>query len=205
MLFSNDYQTIQGSSQGEYREKGSLFIGYAFRVENESDIKNLVESIKKEHPKANHHCYAFILGPGQQAYRFSDDREPSGTAGRPILAAIKSADLTNILIVVVRYFGGTLLGVQGLVRSYRAAAESALNSAKTIRILITEKFKITFPYSRTGEIELLLNKVQASVFQRNMAENCAWELEVPREFADSFYKTVKDSHPLSIDCSIERI
>lgn len=205
MLFNNDYQTIQGLSKGEYREKGSLFIGYAFNVENEKVLKTLIETVKKEHPKANHHCYAFVLGPGQQAFRFSDDREPSGTAGRPILAAIKSADLTNILIVVVRYFGGTLLGVQGLVRSYRSAAESALKSAKTIRILITDKFKITFPYSSTGEIEMLLVKVQAKVVSRNMTANCEWELEVPREFSDSFYKTVKESHPLSNDCTIQRI
>lgn len=205
MLFNNDYQTIQGSSKGEYREKGSLFIGYAFNVENEKDLKNLIESVKKEHPKANHHCYAFILGPGQQAFRFSDDREPSGTAGRPILAAIKSADLTNILIVVVRYFGGTLLGVQGLVRSYRAAAESALKSATTIRILITDRFKITFPYSRTGEIEMLLVRVQAKVISRCMTANCDWELEVPREFSEGFYKTVKESHPFSSDCFIQRI
>ena len=205
MLFNNDYQTIQGHSQGEYREKGSLFIGYAFNVENETDLKNLIESIKKEHPKANHHCYAFILGPGKQAFRFSDDREPSGTAGRPILAAIKSADLTNILVVVVRYFGGTLLGVQGLVRSYRAAAESALKSAKTIRILITDRFKITFPYSRIGEIEMVLTKVQAKVLSRNMTEKCDWELDVPREFSENFHKTIKDSHPFSEDCSIQRI
>ena len=205
MLFNNDYQTIQGPSKGEYREKGSLFIGYAFNVENDKDLKNLIESVKKEHPKANHHCYAFILGPGQQAFRFSDDREPSGTAGRPILAAIKSADLTNILIVVVRYFGGTLLGVQGLVRSYRAAAESALKSATTIRILITDRFKITFPYSRTGEIEMLLVRVQAKVISRFMTTNCEWELEVPREFSDSFYKTVKESHPFTTDCFIQRI
>ncbi|MFM7054893.1 MAG: IMPACT family protein [Bacteroidota bacterium] len=205
MLFNNDYQTIQGPSIGEYREKGSLFIGYAFNVENEEALKNLIESVKKEHPKANHHCYAFVLGPGQQAFRFSDDREPSGTAGRPILAAIKSADLTNILIVVVRYFGGTLLGVQGLVRSYRAAAESALDSAKTIRIVITDKFKIIFPYSRTGDIEILLAKVQAKVVTRIMAENCDWELEVPREFSEDFFKTVKGSHPFSSDCSIQRI
>ena len=205
MLFNNDYQTIQGPSKGEYREKGSLFIGYAFNVENDKDLKNLIESVKKEHPKANHHCYAFILGPGQQAFRFSDDREPSGTAGRPILAAIKSADLTNILIVVVRYFGGTLLGVQGLVRSYRAAAESALKSATTIRILITDRFKITFPYSRTGEIEMLLVRVQAKVKSRFMTTNCEWELEVPREFSDSFYKTVKESHPFTTDCFIQRI
>ena len=205
MLFNNDYQTIQGPSKGEYREKGSQFIGYAFNVENEKDLKNLIESVKKEHPKANHHCYAFILGPGQQAFRFSDDREPSGTAGRPILAAIKSADLTNILIVVVRYFGGTLLGVQGLVRSYRAAAESALKSATTIRILITDRFKITFPYSRTGEIEMLLVRVQAKVKSRFMTTNCEWELEVPREFSDSFYKTVKESHPFTTDCFIQRI
>lgn len=205
MLFSNDYQTIQGPSQGEYREKGSVFIGYAFHVDNEPGLKILIESIKKEHPKANHHCYAFILGPGQQAFRFSDDREPSGTAGRPILAAIKSADLTNILVVVVRYFGGTLLGVQGLVRSYRAAAESALKSAKIIRVVITDKFKITFPYSRTGDIDLLINKVDANVTDRKMAENCEWELAVSREFSEFFYKTLKDAHPFSSDCFIERI
>lgn len=205
MLFSNDYRTIQGPSQGEYREKGSVFIGYAFNVGNDTDIKNQIECIKKEHPKANHHCYAFVLGPGQQASRFSDDREPSGTAGRPIMGAIRSADLTNILIVVVRYFGGTLLGVPGLIRSYKAAAEAAIVAAKVIQVPITEKFTVIFPYAMTGEVDLLLSKSKATVSGRKLNESCEWEVEVPKEFSDNFYKTIKENHPFNKECEICRI
>lgn len=205
MLFANDYQSITEPSTGEYKEKGSLFQAFAFPVTTESEVKHIIAQIKDAHPKANHHCYAFVLGPGHQAHRFSDDQEPSGTAGRPIYHAINSADLTNILIVVVRYFGGTLLGVQGLIRSYRTAAEEAIRSAKIVTIPITEAFSIAFPYARTGDIENLLNKSKAYVRHRLMEEQCTWVVDVPKEFAQQVFDVISQSHPLNTDCTITRI
>lgn len=204
MLFLNDYRTIESVANGEYRDKGSLFLGWAIPVKNELEIKKQIDTIRKDHPKANHHCFAFALGPGHQAYRFSDDREPSGTAGRPIMGVLRSADLTDVLVVVVRYFGGTLLGVQGLINAYRTAAELALANATIITVLITEQYRISHPYSRTGEIEYLLKKSGCRVLERIQTEICQILVEVPRENSLQFYETLKNGHPFSLDCIIDR-
>jgi uncharacterized YigZ family protein len=205
MLFTDEFRSIQKTSFGEYKEKGSLFKAYAVPVSTELQVKASLAQIKEEHPKANHHCYAFVLGPGQQSYRFNDDHEPSGTAGRPIYNAIKSADLTNILIVVVRYFGGTLLGVQGLIRSYRSAAENAIDKAEIITTPITELFSIAFPYERTGDIENLLVKSKAAVLDRKMEQQCTWTVEIPKAFAQDVFNQIANKFPLKIDCIISRI
>ncbi|MBL7932384.1 MAG: YigZ family protein, partial [Bacteroidia bacterium] len=140
MLFSDSYLTIDQTYEAVVREKGSRFLAYAFPVLSEAEIKAKLNSLRKEHPTANHHCYAWRLGADKLAFRTNDDGEPSNTAGKPIFSQIQSRDLTNILIVVVRYFGGTLLGVSGLISAYKAAASEVLQQAK-----IEEKF-IMFEY-----------------------------------------------------------
>lgn len=119
MLFSDTYLTIEKKAEALYKDKGSKFLTFAFHVENDQQIKDALTQLKKEHPSANHHCYAYRLGADKLNFRANDDGEPSNTAGKPILGQIQSNDLTNILIVVVRYFGGTLLGVGGLISAYR--------------------------------------------------------------------------------------
>ena len=130
------YKTIEKPSEGLFKDKGSKFISFAFPVDNEEEIKEIVQSIKKEHHSARHHCYAWRLGADQLLFRANDDGEPSSTAGKPILGQIQSFDLTNILIVVVRYFGGTLLGVSGLINAYRNAALDAINQAEIVEKLV---------------------------------------------------------------------
>ncbi len=125
---------------GEYKDKGSKFIGFAFPITNEEDAKNLIKQLKKDHPQANHHCWALILGADKSFQKSSDDREPNNTAGKPILRAILQKNISQVLVVVVRYFGGKLLGVPGLINAYQSAAVSALGGVNTIEKYVIEKY-----------------------------------------------------------------
>src|SRR6478736_3309084 len=136
MLFSDSYLTISQTADELYKDKGSKFLAFAFPVKSESEIKKKLTSLKKEHPSASHHCYAWRLGADKAAFRANDDGEPSNTAGKPILMQIQAKDLTNVLIVVVRYFGGTLLGVGGLINAYKQAALNVLNKTTIIEQFI---------------------------------------------------------------------
>lgn len=152
MADTDEYKTIRKASDGLYREKGSRFVSVALPVQNESEIKSHVEAIRKEHHEARHHCFAWVLGPEGTSWRANDDGEPSGTAGRPILGQIRSFGLTNILIVVSRYFGGTLLGVSGLINAYRTAANSALGHSEIIEHVIRDHYEISFPYQAMNDV-----------------------------------------------------
>ncbi|MCX6332952.1 MAG: YigZ family protein [Bacteroidia bacterium] len=152
------YRTIKTASNGLYKEKGSRFVSAALPVSEESEIKPIIEEIRKEHHEARHHCYAYLLGAKQEIWRANDDGEPSGTAGRPILGQIKSAGLTNVLIVVSRYFGGTLLGVSGLINAYRTAAESSLSNAEQIDHTIHEYYVINYPYAAMNDVMKIIKE-----------------------------------------------
>lgn len=144
------YKTIAKRSEALYKEKGSKFIGIAFPASNEDDFKTALESIKNEYHDARHHCYAFKLGMDENNYRYNDDGEPSNSAGAPIYGQIQSFNLTNIGIVVVRYFGGTKLGVGGLISAYRQAAKEALESAQLVSKTISDYYRLTFDYAIMG-------------------------------------------------------
>jgi len=155
---SDTYKTIIGTSSGIYKEKGSRFVSVAIPVTDQDQIKLVIEKIRKEHHDAKHHCYAYILGHERLIWRVNDDGEPSGTAGRPILGQINSLGLTNIIIVVSRYFGGTLLGVSGLINAYRSAAASALANAKITEKTVNEYYEITFPFSSLNDVMKVLKE-----------------------------------------------
>jgi uncharacterized YigZ family protein len=146
------YRTIEKPSEGLFKDKGSRFIAYAFHVHSEEEIKEIVLSIKKEHHSARHHCYAWRLGAKNPVFRVNDDGEPSSTAGKPILGQIQSFELTNILIVVVRYFGGTLQGVSGLINAYRNAAQDAINNAQIVERIIEKTYLIEFDYAVMNDV-----------------------------------------------------
>lgn len=146
------FKTISTPSEGLFKDKGSKFIAYAYPVTSEDQIKEIVQSIKKEHYSARHHCYAWRLGHEKLLFRANDDGEPSSTAGKPILGQIQSFDLTNILIVVVRYFGGTLLGVSGLINAYRNAAFDAINQAEIVEKLVEKDLLIEFDYGVMNDV-----------------------------------------------------
>ena len=155
---SDTYKTITGTSAGIYKEKGSRFVSIAIPVSDQEQIKPIIDKIKKEHHDAKHHCYAYMLGHERLIWRVNDDGEPSGTAGRPILGQINSHELTNLIIVVSRYFGGTLLGVSGLINAYRTAAASALEKASLTEKTVNDSYEITFPFSSLKDVMKVLKE-----------------------------------------------
>jgi uncharacterized YigZ family protein len=155
---SDSYITIKSASSGIYKEKGSRFIAFACPVSDQDDIKPIIEKIRKEHHEAKHHCYAYMLGQERIIWRVNDDGEPSGTAGRPILGQINSFGLTNILIVVSRHFGGTLLGVSGLINAYRSAAAAAITNGEIIECTLKEFYEITYPYIAMNDVMKILKE-----------------------------------------------
>jgi uncharacterized YigZ family protein len=155
---SDSYTTIKSSSQAVYKEKGSRFIANANPVSVQSETKTIIDKIHKEHHEARHHCYAYMIGHKRSVWRVNDDGEPSGTAGKPILGQINSFGLTNILIVVTRYFGGTLLGVSGLGNAYRSAACLAIKNAEIIEHIMHDYYKITYPYTSMNDVMKILKE-----------------------------------------------
>jgi len=155
---TDTFKTIRSGSAGSYREKGSRFIAAAMPVRNETDIRSITEGIRKVHHEARHHCYAWVLGIRGDRWRANDDGEPSGTAGRPILGQIRSHNLTNTLVVVSRYFGGTLLGVGGLINAYKTAANDALSNAEIIDQLVCDSLEISFPYSSINNVMKIIKE-----------------------------------------------
>lgn len=180
MLFSDSYLTIEKPVEGIFRDRGSKFIGFAYPVTKESEIKDIILKLKKEHTGANHHCYAYRLGADKQNYRANDDGEPAGTAGKPILGQIQSKDLTNILIVVVRYFGGTLLGVPGLINANKNGAIEALNNASIIETHIMYFYKVSFSFERMNDIMRILKENSCKIVKQDFAEDCSIEFSVKK-------------------------
>jgi uncharacterized YigZ family protein len=155
---SDSYKTIKKISQGIFKDKGSKFIAYAYPVSDKDTVKTIIENLKKEFHDARHHCFAYMIGHERTVWRVNDDGEPSGTAGKPILGQINSHGLTNILIVVVRYFGGTLLGVPGLINAYRTAADDAIGNSEIIECTVKDYFNITFPYGVLNDVMRILKE-----------------------------------------------
>lgn len=152
MKTNDHYTSITSTTTGEYKEKGSKFLAYAYPMQNEDELTAFINELKKEHPKARHHCFAYRLGADNNIFRTNDDGEPSGTAGKPILGAIDSNGLSDVCIVVVRYFGGTKLGASGLIQAYKTASLDALSKAEKKDVFITQSCKLTFKYSHMGVI-----------------------------------------------------
>lgn len=195
MLFDDSYFTLKSNATGEYRDRGSRFIGLAFPVTNEEDVKHILQQVKKDHPQANHHCYAFRISPDPTVFRASDDREPSGSAGKPILGAITSKGLTDVLVIVVRYFGGTLLGVPGLINAYRSAAAHCLEQASTIEKFIEEKFILEFPYDLSNEVHQLLRKHKADIHHQDYSSPCQIHFSLRKSAVVGFENAFK-THPV---------
>lgn len=178
------YKTIAVPSKGLFKDKGSKFIAFAYPVSNENEVKKYVESLKKEYFDARHHCYAYAIGLNRQQYRTFDDGEPSGTAGKPIYNQILSANLTNILVVVVRYFGGTLLGTSGLINAYKSATSDAIHNAKTIEKTDNEMLKLSFDYLLLNDILHILRVDGISIKKQDFDNICKMEIEVRKSMID---------------------
>ncbi|HPS73564.1 MAG TPA: YigZ family protein [Bacteroidales bacterium] len=172
MEISDTYLSISGESRSTFRDKASRFIGLAMPVESEEEAKLKLEAIRKEYYDANHHCYAYRIGSTGDVYRVNDDGEPSGTAGRPIHGQILSKGLSDILVVVIRYFGGTKLGVPGLIHAYKTTSAEALSQARIIQKTITEKMVILFEYPRMNEVMRILKDDGVSILSQQFDESC---------------------------------
>lgn len=185
MLASDTYLTLKQECEGLYKDKGSRFIAYAFPVSNEELIKNIISQIKKEHHSARHHCYAYRLGADMKTFRANDDGEPSNSAGKPILGQIQSHTLTNVLIVVVRYFGGTLLGVGGLINAYREAAADALANACIIEQMVEVDIETRFEYPYMDQVMRIAKDFGLKIIQQTYDSDCCITLRVRKTLAPS--------------------
>lgn len=183
-MFDDSYKTIAKPAEGNYSEKRSKFLAYAFPVQSEEEIKQRLAEIQKKHWDARHHCYAYILGPHKDAYRLNDNGEPSGTAGRPIYGQLLSKDLTNTLVIVVRYFGGIKLGVSGLQNAYKVAAREALDAATIVERTIQETYRVTFEYVKMNDIMQILKDPEVQVLDRQSFMQCIYTISVRRREAD---------------------
>jgi uncharacterized YigZ family protein len=174
------YTTVAKSGMAEFKERGSKFIGYVYPVASAEEFKDRLNDVKKEHPRATHHCFAYRLGLDGNTYRVSDDGEPSGTAGRPILGQIDSKGLINTLVIVVRYFGGTLLGVPGLINAYKTAATLALQTTQLVQKPVEKEFLVQFDYTQVNEIMTLVKQYNCRVVKQEMQLFCNMIVAIPR-------------------------
>ncbi|NML23166.1 YigZ family protein [Pseudoflavitalea sp. G-6-1-2] len=184
MIEQDFYSTIEKSGIAEFKDRGSKFIGYAFPISSVDDFKKRLEEVKKEHPKATHHCFAYRLGTDKNVYRVSDDGEPSGTAGKPILGQIDSKMLTDTLIVVVRYYGGTLLGVPGLINAYKSTASMVLQVTPAIQKAIEANYTLTFDYTMMNDVMMIVKQTNCTVIEQEAMLFCRIVIGIPKARLD---------------------
>ncbi len=190
-MFDDTYKTLADHSKGLYTEKGSRFIALAFPVENEDQVKQYLADIRKSYYDARHHSYAYILGAEKNAYRVYDDGEPSGSAGRPIYGQLLSYDLTNVLVVVVRYFGGIKLGIPGLINAYRTAAKDAIDANIIIEKTIDETYRLLFDFSEMNAVMKVLKNDSIKISDQTYLDKYMITFTVRRSEADKFLSSLR--------------
>ncbi|MDR0660777.1 MAG: YigZ family protein [Prevotellaceae bacterium] len=193
------YKTISELSEGIYKEKGSKFIAYAYPICTDEEVKEHVQKLKKEYFDARHHCYAYRIGGKGELYRANDDGEPSGTAGKPILGQLLSNELTNILVVVIRYFGGIKLGTSGLIYAYKTATADAIANAEIIERTIDEQLRITFGYEVMNDIMRIIKEEQPSILSQQLDIACQMELSVRKSKADKLKERLQKVEGLDFE------
>jgi uncharacterized YigZ family protein len=193
------YYTIEVAGMAEVKERGSKFIAYAYPLKMKEVFKERLNETKKDHPKATHHCFAYRLGLDGNNFRVSDDGEPSGTAGRPILGQIDSRKLTDVLVVVVRYFGGTLLGVPGLISAYKSAAALVLQTVPVVPKNVEEEFGIEFDYTMMSEVMSILRQNNCRITRQDLQLFCSLQAAVPRRIAREFFDKIGNLKNVTIN------
>lgn len=197
-MFEDVYHTIASRSEGLYKAKGSKFIAIAFPVKTEAEVKDKLQEVRKAYHDARHHCYAFRLGFDKSSYRYNDDGEPSGTAGRPIFGQIQSKDLTNILIIVVRYFGGTKLGISGLISAYKTAAYEAIKQAKILSLTVNDVYEVSFEYPLMNELMRIVKDEQLIVIEQDFQISCKLIFKVRKKESNRLYDKFRKLHGIKI-------
>lgn len=178
-MMVEQFKTLAAVAQAEFKDKGSRFIAFAYPVQTETEIKQLVQLMREQHHKARHWCYAWRLGVDGNRFRANDDGEPAGSAGRPILGQIDSVEVTNVLVIVVRYFGGTLLGVPGLIHAYKMATAMALQEAEIIQQNVCRILQLSCEYAYLNEALCWCKQQQAQILTQDLQQNCRLEVSIP--------------------------
>jgi len=194
----NHYFTIEKPSVAEFKDRGSKFLAYAFPISTADDFKKRLKELKEEHPKAAHHCFAYRLGMDKNNFRSSDDGEPSGSAGKPILGQIDSRDLTNIAVVIIRYFGGTLLGVPGLINAYKTSASLALQLTAIVQKPVLIRYDLHFDYTLINDVMMVVKRFGCVVLQNEMQLFCRMVIGIPKENLDLCLDKLDDLHGLEV-------
>ena len=198
MLFSNTYNQITNNSKGIYKSKGSKFIAYAIIVKSEEQVVDEINKIKKLDKNANHYCYAYIIKTDKSIEKVNDDGEPKNSAGKPILGQIKSKELTNCLIVVVRYFGGIKLGISGLIKAYKNAALEAIQNNKIECIDITEMYSLKFSYEKLNSVMKILKNYNANIINHKNDITSEIECSITLKNSKNFYDKISKNHKIDI-------
>jgi len=200
MLTEDTYKTISKPSIGElFKDKNSKFIGYAFHVENEDQIKTHIEEVKKEHYSARHWCYAYQLGTETTTFRANDDGEPNNSAGMPIYGQIQSFEVTNVLVIVVRYYGGVKLGVGGLINAYKTGAQFALEASEIVEKTINKQFILKFEYKNMSKVMRILKENQIEILKQTLELDCLLEISVRKGNASKIFELFNQFYGVEID------
>jgi uncharacterized YigZ family protein len=188
----DSFLTLETNSEALFKDKGSKFYAYAYPVRHENEVKVIIDTLKTEHPKARHHCYAYRLGIDANNFRANDDGEPSGSAGKPILNTLLSHQITNVLVVVVRYFGGTLLGVPGLINAYKTATDEALKTATLREEICTKKYIIWYDFEETNPVMMLLKKFDLTIEEQRYEQRSGWVVSIRLSMIETVLETFKE-------------
>jgi uncharacterized YigZ family protein len=192
------YYTIEKGSEAEFKDRGSKFIAYAFPVATVEEVKSCLNKVKGDHPKATHHCFAWRLGLDGNSYRVSDAGEPSGSAGRPILGQIDSKEITNTLIVVARYFGGTLLGVPGLINAYKTSAALALQVTPVVQKQVEVQYRVQFDYTNMNQVMMVVKQFNCTVINQEMQLFCMMTIGVPKNREEDVLYRLRDMQNVEV-------
>ena len=193
------YLTIKEPSEGIYKEKGSKFIAFAYPIYSEEDFKEHLSQLKKDYHDARHHCYAFRLGLTENEYRYSDDGEPNNSAGKPIYGQLLSSNITNVAIIVIRYFGGTKLGVGGLITAYKEAAKDAINNAKIVKRTVNHYYKIKFEYPIMSDVMNFVKQYNLNVTNQVFENSCLIEFNIRTQEADQVINVLEKIEGVKIE------
>ena len=196
---TDNYRTIEKAVEDViFKELGSKFINFAYPIENEDDIKIYLDQLREIHPDANHHCYAYALGIDGKNHRANDDGEPSGSAGLPIYNQILSSEATNVLIVSVRYFGGTKLGIPGLVKAYKFAAQVVLEEAKIVEKFVSKRVKMVFNYDQQGIVERNVDRIEGEIKDKHFSDKCMFTVSIRESKLDEFIRMFDEYYQMEI-------
>ena len=198
MLFEDTYKTIEKRTQGYFKDRGSKFYAFAYPVTTEEEIKTILQELRKEYHDARHHCYAYILGFDKSAYRMNDDGEPSGTSGKPIYGQLLSHDLTNTLVVVIRYFGGTKLGIPGLINAYKTATKDALSKNNIITKTVNDVYEVHFEYINMNNVMKIIKEEKIALISNDYQMDCKIVFSVRKNNTNRVYEKFKKIKGLKI-------